>query len=74
MANLNVFLIGFACIEGILGTLLLINMALCLRKCRRKCCPQKRKGETKQLAKSEGTAVEMEDVSNKGGARYKDYL
>ena len=76
MSNLRIYLVGFACIEAVVGTFLLINTALCLRKCRRKCCPKKKKGENKRLAqsKTEEGGIELEEVSDKGGARYKNYL
>lgn len=37
--NIKAYLIGFAIIEGIVGFVGIINGFMCLRKCKRKCCP-----------------------------------
>jgi Na+/melibiose symporter-like transporter len=49
VANTKIYMVGFACIVSIVSAILIINQLICLRKCKRKYCPAKKKGEKKKL-------------------------
>jgi hypothetical protein len=43
MSTVRLYLGGFASIVGVLSLFGLLNAFVCLRKCKRKCCPNKNK-------------------------------
>ena len=72
---MQLYLVGFACIEGVVGLFTLINGLMCLRKCKGKVCPAKKSKEKKKLNQNstDSSEIEMEEQKKKG-PKYNQHL
>ena len=76
------YMIGFACIEGMLGVFIMVMGGFCTLKMKRKywdkCCKKKEKQGPNKKGKQEGqeqnSTIEMEERTKKGGAKYNEFL